>query len=203
MCYCNKRILYILILLLINFSICSETLYSQSSNYNNSLTSNNRGSNKNSNEKTNENSNFKPLNNNESNNTNQQPNTSEQKSDTKVYDPFIDNHLKAPPEGITIGKFGKAIKEVEKELRYMGAKDYSYAFGKFSKMTLSSYIITLEFDVNKRLGLVEITPKPPLKTIETKAKDFFISLFTENSDLSQIGIVVSPNKLQLRYINLE
>lgn len=119
----------------------------------------------------------------------------------KVFDPFLDNHLKAPPDGIVVGKFGQRIKEVESELREIGAKNHSYAFGKYSKMVLSSYLITLNFDVNKRLGMVEIEPKPPLKTVEPKAREFFIKFFTEGADLSQIGIVVNPEILELRFIS--
>lgn len=122
-------------------------------------------------------------------------------SGIKVFDPFLDNHLKAPPDGITVGKFGRTIKQVEEELRLLGAKHYSYAFGKYSKMILSSYQITLSFDVNKRLGMVEIVPKPPLKTIEIKAQDFFIKLFTEGADMSQVGILLSSNKLELKFIS--
>lgn len=119
----------------------------------------------------------------------------------KVFDPFLDNHLKAPPDGIVVGKFGQRIKEVESELREIGAKNHSYAFGKYSKMVLSSYLITLNFDVNKRLGMVEIEPKPPLKTVEPKAREFFIKFFTEGADLSQIGIVINPEILELRFIS--
>ncbi len=129
-----------------------------------------------------------------------QPTTS-QSNGIKAFDPFIDNHLKAPPAGISVGKFGKPIKQVEDELRLLGAKNYSYAFGKYSKMILSSYLITLSFDVNKRLGMVEINPKFPLKTIESKAQEFFIKLFTEGADMSQVEIVLSPNKLILRFIS--
>ncbi len=119
----------------------------------------------------------------------------------KVFDPFLDNHLKAPPDGIKVGKFGLKIKEVETQLREMGAKNHSYAFGKYSKMILSSYLITLNFDVNKRLGMVEVEPKPPLKTVEPKAREFFIKFFTEGADLSQIGIVVNPEILELKFIS--
>ncbi len=124
-----------------------------------------------------------------------------QSTGIKTFDPFLDNHLKAPPDGITVGKFGRTIKQVEDELRLMGAKNYSYAFGKYSKMILSSYLITLSFDVNKRLGMVEVVPKPPLKTIEIKAQDFFIKLFTEGADMSQVGILLSSNKLELKFIS--
>ena len=68
-------------------------------------------------------------------------------------------------------------------------------------MILSSYLITLSFDVNKRLGMVEVVPKPPLKTIEIKAQDFFIKLFTEGADMSQVGILLSSNKLELKFIS--
>ena len=124
-----------------------------------------------------------------------------QSSGIKTFDPFIDNHLKAPPDGINVGKFGRTIKQVEDELRLMGAKNHSYAFGKYSKMILSSYLITLSFDVNKRLGMVEISPKYPLKTIESKAQEFFIKLFTEGADMTQVGITVSSNRLVLKFIN--
>lgn len=122
------------------------------------------------------------------------------KNEIKTFDPYLDNHLKSPPEGIIIGKFGKQIKVVEGELRLLGAKHYSYAFGKYSKMILSYYIITLNFDVNKRVGEIEIVPKPPLKSIEQKAQDFFIKLFTEGADMSQIALTISSNKLTLKYI---
>lgn len=127
--------------------------------------------------------------------------TTTQSTGIKAYDPFIDNHLKAPPAGISVGKFGKTIKQVEDELRLLGAKNYSYAFGKYSKMILSSYLITLSFDVNKRLGMVEINPKFPLKSIESKAQEFFIKLFTEGADMSQVEIALSPNRLILKFIS--
>ncbi len=124
-----------------------------------------------------------------------------QSNNIKAYDPYLDNHLKAPPAGINVGKFGRTIKQVEEELRSMGAKNHSYAFGKYSKMILSSYLITLSFDVNKRLGMVEVTPKYPLKTVESKAQEFFIKLFTEGADMSQVGITLSSNKLVLKFIS--
>lgn len=127
--------------------------------------------------------------------------SSDVKSGVKTFDPFLDNHLKAPPEGIRVGKFGQTIKEVENELRLLGAKNHSYAFGKYSKMVLSYYMVTLSFDVNKRLGMVEIKPKPPLNSIEPKAKDFFIKLFTEGADMTQIGMVMGNNRLELRFLS--
>ena len=143
--------------------------------------------------------------NNGNNNNNSNPPKNEYKSSSgytiKVFDPFLDNHLKAPPDGIRVGKFGLKIKDVETQLREMGAKNHSYAFGKYSKMILSSYLITLSFDVNKRLGMVEVEPKPPLKTVEPKAREFFIKYFTEGADLSQIAIWVNPEVLELKFIN--
>ena len=49
--------------------------------------------------------------------------------------------------------------------------------------------------------MVEIVPRPPLKTIEIKAQDFFIKLFTEGADMSQVGILLSSNKLELKFIS--
>ena len=161
------------------------TTTTQNSSNNTSISNNNNNNNNNNN----------TVNNQPSNNNNTKTNT------IQTYDPYLDNHLKAPPDGITIGKFGLSINEIETELRKIGAKYYSYAFGKNSKMILSSYIIIMNFDINKKLGSVEITPKKPLKTIELKAKEFFIKFFTENADLSNIEISVSNNKLILSYIS--
>ena len=117
-----------------------------------------------------------------------------------TYDPFIDNHYKTPPEGFYVGKFGLPVKEVESNLISYGARKHSYAFGKYSKLVLSFYNITLYFDINKRLSSIEVEPKPPLPTIEDTAQDFFIHYFTEDGDMNQMSISISPKKLSIAYI---
>ena len=131
----------------------------------------------------------------------QQKTPATSKSSIKNYDPFLDNHLKAPPDGINVGKFGMKIKEVEHQLSLIGAKHQSYAFGRHSTMVFSSYLITMSFNIEKRLGLVSILPKKPLETVEPKARDFFIKFFTEGADLSQVAIIVESNKLEMKFVN--
>ncbi len=129
--------------------------------------------------------------------------TSEQGSSKpalQTYDPFIDNHYKTPPEGFYVGKFGLSVKEVEANLLSYGARKHSYAFGKYSKLVLSFYNITLYFDINKRLSSIEVEPKPPLQSIEDTAQDFFIHYFTEDGDMNQLSISISPRKLSITYI---
>ena len=49
--------------------------------------------------------------------------------------------------------------------------------------------------------MVEVMPKQPLKTIEIKAQEFFIKLFTEGADMSQVAITLKPDKLMLKFIS--
>ena len=121
-------------------------------------------------------------------------------SNIKTYDPFLDNHLRTPARGENHGKFGLPIKDIENDLSNYGAKNHSYAFGKHSRLVLGPYFITLCFDINRRLGIAVIKPKAPLKTIEPKAKDFFIDYFTSGADMEHISIMISEDNLQLKYV---
>ncbi len=114
-----------------------------------------------------------------------------------VYDPFMDNHLKAPIENI--GLFGLKIRDVERVLRNHGAKDYSYAFGKYSKMNLSVYVLTMYFDRDQKVGGVSIEPKPPFSKIEPNARKFFMDLFLKGNDISKFRTLISSGRLELRY----
>ncbi|GAB4273391.1 MAG: hypothetical protein Kow0029_13040 [Candidatus Rifleibacteriota bacterium] len=115
------------------------------------------------------------------------------------YDPYLDNHLKAPPPGHAIGLFGKPIKEVENILRQYGAKNYSYAFGKYSRMSLSAYLITMYFDRERRLGGISVEPMKPYKIIAPEARKFFKDLFLKKGDISKFKTIIAGNRLEMRY----
>jgi len=119
-----------------------------------------------------------------------------------MYDPHMDNHLKSPEKGKEIGLFGHPIRSVEDHLRFLGAKNHSYAFGKYSRMTLSVYLITLLFDKERRLGGVKIEPRPPYKTIGPEARKFFLDVFTGGAGaqaLNEFSMEIAGNRLELNY----
>lgn len=116
------------------------------------------------------------------------------------FDPYIDNHLRAPEPSDKTGLFGHPIKSVEELLKNYGAKSYSYAFGKYSRMKLSAYMITLYFDREKRLGGVSIEPRPPYKFMGPDAREFFKNLFGRNIDMSKFQSVVSATRFEMKYI---
>ena len=114
-----------------------------------------------------------------------------------VYDPYMDNHLTSPAK--KIGLFGQDIREVEKTLKKYGAKNYSYAFGKYSRMAFSIYLVTMYFDKSRKLGGVSISPKLPYKKVESGAKSFFLELFLGKNDISEFRTLFADDKLELRY----
>ncbi len=116
-----------------------------------------------------------------------------------LYDPMMDNHLKAPPAGQEIGVFGMPVNTVEQMLRANGAKNYSYAFGKYSRMVISAYIITIYFDRSRTVGGISVEPRPPYQTIEPEARSFFIDLFLNGADLSSFETNISSTRLELKY----
>ncbi|MGM0600512.1 MAG: hypothetical protein ACQETH_11940 [Candidatus Rifleibacteriota bacterium] len=115
------------------------------------------------------------------------------------YDPYMDNHLHAPPSEKPIGLFGKPIKEVEKILDQYGAKNYSYAFGKYSRMRISPYLLTMYFNRQRRLGGLAVEPMAPFKYIAPSARKFFIGLFLQNQSMEKFKSIISRNRLELRY----
>lgn len=116
-------------------------------------------------------------------------------TDTVQYDPSMDNRLKAPsgPEGL----FGRSIFEVERLLRTYGARPYSYAFGKYSRMSFSVYFLTLLFDRNRKLGGVIVSPKPPFTKVEPQVQQFLLKVFLASADLSKFQTVLGPNRLEI------
>jgi hypothetical protein len=116
-----------------------------------------------------------------------------------LYNPTMDNHLKAPPPGKEIGAFGLPVSRVEDLLRANGAKNYSYAFGKYSRMVISAYIVTIYFDRARIVGGVSVEPKPPYQTIEPEARKFFMDLFLKNGDLSNFEVNISSTRFELKY----
>jgi len=116
------------------------------------------------------------------------------------YDPILDNHLKAPSK--PMGLFGRPIKEVEQILKTFGAKPYSYAFGKYSRMCFSVYVLTLNFDRYRKLGTVEIEPIPPFSKVEPQAQAFFSRLFLSGADLGQFSTSIQPMKMLIAYEGL-
>ncbi len=112
----------------------------------------------------------------------------------------MDNHLKSPATGKEIGLFGKPIKDVEEYMRFLGAKNHSYAFGKYSRMTLSIYLVTLYFDRDRKLGGFAVEPRPPYKVIGPDARKYFLEVFVGENDLSRFDSLFASGRLELRYI---
>ncbi|MDD3000531.1 MAG: hypothetical protein PHF29_02130 [Candidatus Riflebacteria bacterium] len=125
---------------------------------------------------------------------------SEAKAKTFVYDPYLDNLLKAPQTGVKNGLFGYKISEVERYLKTHGARNHSYAFGKYSRMVLSKYLLIISFDKNKRVGAVKINPIPPNDKILSNAREFFMSVFLGDANASDFSISVSSSSLEIKYL---
>ncbi|MBF0545682.1 MAG: hypothetical protein HQM08_14660 [Candidatus Riflebacteria bacterium] len=115
-----------------------------------------------------------------------------------TYDPAMDNKTIAPSS--PIGLFGMPIGEVEETLKNYGAKPFSYAFGKYSRLTFSVYLLTLYFDKKRNLGEVEISPIPPFQRVEPKASDFLIKLLIQGNDLSKFKVLKNATNLDIRYL---
>ena len=92
------------------------------------------------------------------------------------------------------------MKDVEQILITQGAKRQSYAFGKYNRLTLSIYYITVFFDKKRIVSGVSFTPKPPYKAIEPQAREYFIQLFLEGHSLAPFKTQFLGNRLELRYI---
>ncbi len=116
-----------------------------------------------------------------------------------LYDPMMDNHLIAPLPGQEIGAFGLSVRQVEDMLRANGAKNYSYAFGKYSRMVISAYIVTIYFDRSRIVGGISVEPRPPYQTIEPEARKFFQELFLSNADMSNFEANISSTRFELKY----
>lgn len=116
-------------------------------------------------------------------------------SGTLQYDPALDNRLKSPTK--QEGLFGMKIVEVERRLRQYGARPYSYAFGKYSRMTFSVYVLTLMFDRERKLGGVVVSPKPPFSQVESQARSFFLKLFLQNADMQKFKTVIDKRRLEI------
>lgn len=114
------------------------------------------------------------------------------------YDASMDNHLRAPADKL-IGMFGMPVRDAEKVLKNYGAKSYSYAFGKYSRLALASYIVTLHFDRQRKVAGVSIEAAPPFTSIEPDARQFFLELFLDGNDLSSFDTIMSGNLLELKY----
>lgn len=113
------------------------------------------------------------------------------------YDPFMDNRLPSPqtPQGV----FGLPVKDVERMLRAYGAKPFSYAFGKESRMLLAAYLITIRFDKSRRVGGIVVEPKAPVRTIGASAQGFFAQLFLSGIDPSMFRTVITPEKISILF----
>lgn len=120
-------------------------------------------------------------------------------SGTMLYDPMMDNHLAAPLAAENTGLFGLSIGEVENILRANGAKNYSYAFGKYSRMILAAYVVTIYFSRDKKVGGFSVEPKPPYQTIEPEARRFFMDLFLKDADLSLFEANIGASRLEFIY----
>ncbi len=129
----------------------------------------------------------------------QQPATQPASSGVPVYDPAMDNHLKAPAHSEKTGLFGLTVKQVEEALRFQGAKNHSYAFGKYSRMTFSAYLITIFFDRERKVGGFLVEPRAPYRSIEPNARDYFMQTFLKGADLSKFAITVASDKLEVKF----
>lgn len=133
--------------------------------------------------------------------TNNNTNTNTKTSFFPHYDPYVDNHLAAPKDKEENGLFGYSIFEVEKILVEAGARKYSYAFGKNSRMVLSRYMIVLNFDRNKKLGSVNIKALAPYKQVPPTAREYFMKLFLGECNLSSYTVKISSTELDISYKN--
>lgn len=99
-----------------------------------------------------------------------------------------------------IGLFGMPVSKVEELLRYNGAKNHSYAFGKYSRMVFSVYLVTLYFDRERRLGGFSVEPRHPYKTVEPGAREFFMETFLKGADLSKFAVTMASDRLEIKYL---
>ncbi|NLI79394.1 MAG: hypothetical protein GX442_23480 [Candidatus Riflebacteria bacterium] len=116
-------------------------------------------------------------------------------SDAVQYDPAMDNRLTSPatPQGL----FGRPILEVERTLRAYGARPYSYAFGKYSRLTFSVYLITLLFDRERKLGGVVVSPKPPFTQVEPKVQQYLMKVFLPQADLTGFQTILGRTRMEI------
>ncbi len=115
------------------------------------------------------------------------------------YDPYMDNHLKAPDADGPVGLFGLPVKQVEEMLKFQGAKNHSYAFGKYSRLTMSVYLVTIYFDKQRKVGGFLIEPRQPYKTVAPGAREFFLETFLKGADLSKFAIKMASDRLEVTY----
>lgn len=115
------------------------------------------------------------------------------------YDPYMDNHLKAPEADKPVGLFGLPVKQVEDMLKFQGAKNHSYAFGKYSRLTMSAYLVTIYFDKQRKVGGFLIEPRQPYKTVAPGAREFFLETFLKGADLSKFAIKMASDRLEVNY----
>ncbi len=115
------------------------------------------------------------------------------------YDPYMDNHLKAPDADQPVGLFGLPVKQVEDMLKFQGAKNHSYAFGKYSRLTMSAYLVTIYFDKQRKVGGFLIEPRQPYKTVAPGAREFFLETFLKGADLSKFAIKMASDRLEVTY----
>lgn len=115
------------------------------------------------------------------------------------YDPYMDNHLKAPDADQPVGLFGLPVKQVEDMLKFQGAKNHSYAFGKYSRLTMSAYLVTIYFDKQRKVGGFLIEPRQPYKTVAPGAREFFLDTFLKGADLSKFAIKMASDRLEVTY----
>ncbi len=115
------------------------------------------------------------------------------------YDPYMDNHLKAPEADKPVGLFGLPVKQVEDMLKFQGAKNHSYAFGKYSRLTMSAYLVTIYFDKQRKVGGFLIEPRQPYKTVAPGAREFFLDTFLKGADMSKFAVKMSSDRLEVTY----
>jgi hypothetical protein len=116
-----------------------------------------------------------------------------------VYDPYLDNHLRAPAKGLGTSLFGLKIGEAENILLGQGARNNSYAFGKYSRMRLSKYLIELNFNREKRVGAVKVTPVKPYNSVPPKAREYFMQIIMGDADVSQFKLSIAADELDIKY----
>jgi hypothetical protein len=116
-----------------------------------------------------------------------------------VYDPYLDNHLRAPEKPLGTSLFGLRVSEAESIWRDEGARNNSYAFGKYSRLRLSKYLIELSFDKDKRVGAVKVSPVKPYTSLPPKAREYFMQIIMGDADVSHFKLSIASHELDIKY----
>ncbi len=115
------------------------------------------------------------------------------------FSPAMDNKLKAPSSNESIGLFGLNVIKVERMLRDEGAVMHSYAFGKYSKLRLAGYNITLFFDKERNLGKISIFTEDN-SDMPAYVRKVFTDYFLQGASLQKFALSMLQNGLEISYL---